>query len=676
MVEYCRRRPGAVIRCREPLGPLLAVLVCVSLFARPGMARAEPETSPRSFMAIDTGRHHTRVNRLLFTPDGRHLISVSCDKTIRFWQADTGRLIRTLWYPGGPGDSGRIFSAAISADGQRLAIGAFGDNERHHPILLISLRSGEVERIFEGHPTATINLAFSSDYEWLASTCTDPDVRVWHVPTGKCRWILNGHTDDVYGLAWSPGDQRLLTGSFDRTACIWNVPRAGELDQCDTRTEPDVRLTGHTDRIMDVDWSGDGRQLATAGTDGAIRLWNPRGKLLRKLDSPGKLSLSSIAFTPDFREIQYTTAAAWPLIAGLRNATTGEQRVTVSYHFNTILDGAVSPDGRLAATGDSDGTIAVWNTSDGTPVWRSTAGLSSVLMPLWSQDGRAIRVGRLPQVKPEETASSKTKPVPSASKRNAPPVNRMGIFDLTTLQFGSLPTRTGFAPSGAVAEGLTIEAVRRNTLRVQRECGLTTDIRTFHQHDRIHNWTVLDDDRIAVATMFGLFLFDSRTGKLLRRFKGHYGEVPGVARSPQGRYLLSSSNDRTLRVWSPDRDAPLLTLYFNDDQWAAWTPDGTYACSPGMAEVLGRCTSNGPDRFLTFTPVSPTTDTAHRPDLIRRVLWQSTTREVEQAETQLRLGKLIHKRSPTRAAKYLRRAATLAPDSEAGREALELLGRK
>ena len=75
---------------------------------------------------LDSGGHTSIVRKVLFTPDGKELISVSDDKTVRFWDVASGEPIRVLRPPIGPGNEGKLYAAALSPDGRTLAVGGYG----------------------------------------------------------------------------------------------------------------------------------------------------------------------------------------------------------------------------------------------------------------------------------------------------------------------------------------------------------------------------------------------------------------------------------------------------------------------------------------------------------------------------------------------------------------------
>src|SRR5262245_37205381 len=139
-------------------------------------------------------------------------------------------------------------------------------------------------------------------------------------------------------------------------------------------------------------------------------------------------------------------------------------------------------------------------------------------------------------------------------------------------------------------------------------------------YERVHCYTLLPGDRAAVGADFGLYLFDARSGRRLRAFRGHTGVVWAVAPSPDGRLLLSGCDDQTVRVWDPGRAEPLLSLFVAGDDWVAWTPEGYYAASPGGERLMGWHVNNGPDAMATFYPAAQFRKSLYRPDVIKLLL--------------------------------------------------------
>lgn len=231
------------------------------------------------------------VTASAFTHDRAVLITASLDGVVLFSDAVTGEELGTLKV-----STRDARSIAISADGNRLAVGV-GSGQ----ILLWERSSAgaewrEVERAFEGHLDRVIVLAFSPDGTLLASGSRDSTVRLWRVGTGEpVGAVLLGDDQEeaVISLAFSPDGTLLASGDRDNSLNLW---RTSDFTLLQT-------VRAHTNWVNAIAFSPDGRMIATGSRDEAIMLWDVSDPLaLRRIGEPltGHYSgVNSVAFSPD-----------------------------------------------------------------------------------------------------------------------------------------------------------------------------------------------------------------------------------------------------------------------------------------------------------------------------------------------------------------------------------------
>src|SRR5262249_28623247 len=138
----------------------------------------------------------------------------------------------------------------------------------------------------------------------------------------------------------------------------------------------------------------------------------------------------------------------------------------------------------------------------------------------------------------------------------------------------------------------TLEAKDHFTVLV-KEPGRAMELRSPRENERIYSFTLLDEDHVILGASPGLYLVDLRSGKVTRQYKGHSGIITAVALSRDGRYFLTGSADQTMCVFDPNRDEPLLSLFFAGNDWIAWTPEGYYAASANGERLMGWQINNG-----------------------------------------------------------------------------------
>ena len=91
----------------------------------------------------------------------------------------------------------------------------------------------------------------------------DKTAKIWDLATGKAVLTLEGHTDYVRSVAFSPDGSRLATGSSDKTAKIWDLNTG----------KAALTLEGHTSSVKSVAFSPDGTRLATGSDDETAKIW-------------------------------------------------------------------------------------------------------------------------------------------------------------------------------------------------------------------------------------------------------------------------------------------------------------------------------------------------------------------------------------------------------------------
>jgi WD40 repeat protein len=107
-------------------------------------------------------------------------------------------------------------------------------------------------------------VAFSPDGKRVLTGSWDSAAKLWDAKNGKELLTLKGHAGRVFGVAFSPDSKRVLTGSDDKTAKLWDAETGKEL----------LTLKGHGERVYGVAFSPDGKRVLTGSSDGTAKLWD------------------------------------------------------------------------------------------------------------------------------------------------------------------------------------------------------------------------------------------------------------------------------------------------------------------------------------------------------------------------------------------------------------------
>jgi WD40 repeat protein len=514
-------------------------LALIVLAALPAAAVGQDNVD-QPHLVPNTGGHTSIVSRLLFTPDGKQVISVSQDKTIRVWDVARGGS-RVLRPPIGKGHEGQLYAAALSPDGKTLAVGGapVGNGRLGYPIYLIDLSGGRIERSLLGHRNWIWGLAFSPDGKRLASASGDHMVGLWDLSAGVRERILVGHKDQVRDVVWSPDGKRLATASFDKTARLWSAETG----------ESQVVLEGHEQELRCVAWSPDGKTIATGGQDQRLILWAPDGKVKQKLEKLGNW-ITSLSFTRSSKSLLYTRGS--PVFRDrtvtFMTVETGKERLKFTQHNNSVFAGAISPDMNTAATAGGDShEIYLWNTDDARVLSRLSGPARSVVSAAWKHDGISVAWG----------STRKDDPIKALN-----PLERS--FRLVDLEFAETPDAS-YEQRKVERAGLKLEPIGVAGVAVKRGSKTLTTLR-LNDRDRLRCFTFLDGDRVAIGSTNNLDIFDVPTGQRLRTLVGHTDEVWAVAPAPNRHWLLSASTDQTLRLWdtqaAPVRELAGLGFHF------------------------------------------------------------------------------------------------------------------
>ncbi|WP_019502891.1 NB-ARC domain-containing protein [Pseudanabaena sp. PCC 6802] len=321
--------------------------------------------------------HGDWVCTVAWSPDGLVLASGSSDRTVRLWDPETGQTLKIL-----QGHTNIVWSLHWSPSQPLLASG--GEDQM---VRIWNTQTGQILKVVRGYANGIWSVAWQPEprsvmaaTHWrplLASGSEDDLVRVWDPNAGQELKTLEGHTNRIWAVAWSPGGQILASASGDRTVKLWDVETGRSL-----RT-----LKGHSDRVYSVSWSMVEPILASCSQDRTIKIWNVQtGQLLKTL-SGHENGVTSVAFSPDG---QVLASASEDTTVRLWDARSGELLSILSGHADRVMSVRFSPDGKKLLSAGEDRTIRLWQVCTGAPELTLQGHANRIWSAQFSPDGSAI----------------------------------------------------------------------------------------------------------------------------------------------------------------------------------------------------------------------------------------------------------------------------------------------
>ncbi len=520
--------------------------------------------------------HTDTTSTLAFSPDERLLASGSWDGHLKLWNLERGSL---LWDQ----LTSNINWVAFAPDGSKLANG--GDDGL---IQIWHVTSGTNMQTLADQGGAVHAIAWSSDGKQLASSGFDGRIRVWEIQNRICVQTLEAHTNWVTGLAFAPngpssspyylsprqgGGSRLASASWDRTVRLWDLA-SGQLLQT---------LTGHTDRVLRVAWSPDGRTVASAGFDQTIRLWNVERASYQAALHGHTADVYAITFTPDSGSLlsggEDGTVRVWDvergqcariirgyavslydvdwspdgtqLVSGGTNREVtiwdavgkggGMPAKVLRGHSRTVHGVAWSPDGQLLASAGWDNTIRLWDATTGAclQLLRDPDAADTIFQGMaWSPDGRLLASGSY--LRGVQVWDARTRTRRWVGQAHVTKVRRVAWS----------PDGTRLASGGDDGSICLWDASDGTLLaRLQGHSGVVASVTWSPDGAQVASGGAGQES----GGSGELFVWDAQGAERLQALSGHAGIVFAVAWSKRGDLLVSGGSDGILRWWDVRR---------------------------------------------------------------------------------------------------------------------------
>ncbi len=632
-----------------------------------------------AIISLDTGTCNDRVMEALLTPDKNYAVTASIDKTIRIYQASTGKEVRKIIGEKGSGLHGSYYCIAVSPDGKHLAAGGFlgpneGDSLDIGSIRIFDFATGALLRVLKAHTNTVKSLSYSPDGALLVSGSSDKTAHLWDVKKNYADGgQLLASTGDILNVRlFIANNEYRLVLSTGRNVMLYSLTTGAMLGgESHGNVVEDIRVSKNS--------------IASASRDKTIRVYDHDLKLKSIINCD--TNPAEIAFSPSGRYIltgfQYDLRGQYD-VCSVYDIEKGGIRVASSSLHENLVQAVCFLDEETALTiGGDNYDLYAWRiTAPQNPVW-SVKNRGQRFFGV-NRNGNSIYLQRQPTTNYEIFLQSKSLDWVYDLKRKT----GKAVTDESMKFVLPIPTATKSLklqypqdPNGklTIFYGQSYDMTRLDVVQGEKQVVDTINAPKNSTHIA---FGFLDDNTVISGGENGVLMAYRLDDRRVVIFEGHTSSIWGIALGKD--FLVSASGDQSVRFWSikeyetllkteqkvrepsflsdlakkeiqaavPGIDItkksaleaaykelkrkgderavllleqlvlrPALSLsILKDGGWIAWTESGLFDGSPGASDFLGFHLNRGRDKEADYIGLNQLSDIYFRPGLIDSVL--------------------------------------------------------
>ncbi len=517
------------------------------------------------------------LRSLALSPSGTVLATGNNDGPVRLWDAATGQFLGSL-----EGHQDSVIDLQFDRTGALLASASLDGTAR---LWRVTPEAAAVAEL-RGHIGYIGQVSFSPDAVLVATAGEDGTARLWETVTGRQVSLLRGHGGMVNRVDFRPDGRSLATASDDKTARLWRV---------DPHSRIVSGIPGSGVRPSNAVFADEGETIVIEDSKEVSRLEVSTGKRVAAIPAGPLAVLSPDAALAFVASSSTSPASVWDTATGRRlldlpdvedaggvisrgnrmlaapgpgvnevslwDLQSGRRTSVLSGHTAHAVPLAFSPNGEFLATGSIDKTARLWDTASGRPLAVLTSHDASIWEGTFSPDGQRLVTAAL-----DKTAVVWSVP---EGERLVVLRGHGGLFE----GFGE-DARTSihsakFSPDGAFVATASAD----KTARVwDAATGRTLAVLAGH-HAPVMSAEWSPDGQFVATTSSGLTLpgddrtvdptlrvWEAKSGQLVAAFEHHIDNVNSAGWDTDGKRIVTTSDDGTVRIHTCDVCVPFKQL--------------------------------------------------------------------------------------------------------------------
>ena len=556
------------------------------------------------YLTINPNGHRGTIKTMAVDKNG-NIITGGSDKTIKVWNSKEGYLEREILGQIGPGSEGLIYNIALSPDNKYLLVcGWFGNtdgNQAVGDIRVYNYKTGKLIKLLKGHINAPFKMEFFSNSRNFIAIDFDGNTMLWDVETEQYE-VLENVPNDVSDIVVS--GITFITTHNSGLVLKWDPNKPEKPIDSYKSLEKDQRPAMH------VSISPTGHRIAISSIN-YVFLLNDKMKEIYSFYH-GEDPITQMDFSPDGKRILIASSSYY-----LKNnlmkvyEEMDEKWFALSAykkHADAVQCAKFIDNGTCVTAGGVENEIAVWKVEPNKKNSTELQWFAGVGLPIHSVGMNGAKISFSDKWIKNDGFSDFQKTF-ELSDRLLKPYDMSDSYNFPKHAFSDY--------SFTLSDNLI-------TLNLKKSGKIIKSIARDNFNGSMH-WVVtfVNEKYLVSGGGYGIIEAYDLTGNKVCDLVGHDGDIRGLSVSTDGKFLISGSQDQTIRLWkteefgSENKMYPIVSIFIGQNgEWVIWNEDGYFTSSKKGASYVGYHINQGRDKEAKFYPFEQFDIKYNRPDII------------------------------------------------------------